>query len=223
MKIHNKLAVDAVLCISLNEREDRRELVRQEIKKINADAQLEFVLVNKDQEDPQRGCFNSHQQCARIALERQYSRVLVLEDDVLFEGFTDEKIKTINSFLNKKKPEVFYLGAILGKMWLTWVPRIARVRGQGAHAVILSADACKKVNALVYDTRGIDSVYTKIFKIYTVFPMIAYQWPDDVVASDIDEIRGHHGKSSEYWTKVRQKQFGQVVRNLPKTLFFRDL
>ena len=38
-------------------------------------------LVDKDEEDPQRGCFNSHKKCAKLALARNYNRVLVLEDD----------------------------------------------------------------------------------------------------------------------------------------------
>lgn len=210
------LEVDAVFCISLKEREDRREAVLEEAKKLNLD--IEFVLVERDNEDPQRGCFSSHKLCSQMAVDRGLNRILVLEDDVVFEKTSNEKIKRINKYLDSKDPEIFYLGAILGKIWLTKSFGIARVRGQGCHAVILSKGACKKVAKLDYDGRGIDSVMTKMFKIYTCFPMIAYQQPFELFPSDLDSFRGHDGKDTEYWSKIKRKQYFSVFKNLHKTL-----
>ncbi len=211
-----RLDVDAVLCISLKEREERRASVLKELEKLNL--KVEFLIVDKDSEDPQRGCFNSHKKCSQLALKRGYKRVLVLEDDVVFEQFSSKKIGMINRFLNKRNPEVFYLGIILGKIWLTWDFGIARARGQGAHAVILNEQACKKVSLLQYDGRGVDSVFTKLFKIYTCFPMIAYQHPEEVFESDLDAFRHHNGKDKNYWADVKKKQYISVIKNFFKTL-----
>lgn len=211
--------VDAVFCISLKHRVDRREAVLIEAKKIAA--KVEFILVDKDEEDPQRGCFNSHKKCAKLALARNYNRVLVLEDDVLFEDVSNKKIKRINNFLEDKNPEVFYLGVILGRLWLTWRLGIARARGQGAHAIILSRQACEKIIQLDYVGKGIDSVYSKMFKIYTCFPMLAYQQPEEVFKSDLDDFRGHKAKDQEYWKLVKKKQYSQALKNIAKTILLR--
>ena len=212
----NKLDVDAVFCISLKERGDRRKAVLEEAKKLNLN--IEFVLVEKDNKDPQRGCFNSHKLCSQMALDIGLSRILVLEDDVVFESVSVNKIVRINKYLNTRNPELFYLGAILGKIWLTKNLGIARVRGQGTHAAILSESACKKISELNYDGRGIDSVLTKLFKIYTCFPMLAYQQPVELFPSDLDSFRKHQGKDAKYWSKIKRKQYFSVLRHLHKTL-----
>ncbi|MDR2508145.1 MAG: hypothetical protein LBD67_09190 [Candidatus Accumulibacter sp.] len=63
------LDIDAALCISLKAREDRRTTMRESFKDSGLD--IEFFIVDKDEEDPQRGCWNSHQACSRLALERR--------------------------------------------------------------------------------------------------------------------------------------------------------
>src|SRR5690554_2401340 len=110
-------AVDGVLCISLGEREDRRMLLREQCARIHLE--VEFLLVKRDSEDPQRGCFHSHQRCAELMLERGWQRVLILEDDILFYEFSASQIVHINAYLERFNPPVFYLGLMLGKLWPT--------------------------------------------------------------------------------------------------------
>lgn len=213
--------VDAVFCISLKEREDRREILSGEIKKISST--VEYILVDKDIENPQRGCFKSHVLCAKLAVERNYSRVLVLEDDVFFRGINSKEISRINQFLKKNNPDAFYLGALLGKVWLTWSYKIARVRGQGAHAIILNKKSCQKIASLKYTGKGIDSVYSKIFKSYTHIPMVAFQQPEEIFKSDLDEFRKHKGKDIDFWDNNYKKQYYSVLKNIFKTVFRVDL
>ena len=72
--------VDAVFCISLDTREDRRRLFRESIGDV-IDNQVIFHVVQKHQ-DPKQGCYESHQQLAQLALEQGLDRILVFEDDV---------------------------------------------------------------------------------------------------------------------------------------------
>ena len=124
MGFFDKLAVDAVLCISTKDRIDRREHLEAQFK--NSGLNIEYILVDRDEADGQRGCFKSHQLCAAVALERNYKNVLILEDDITLEYVNLTAVKRINKFLDKRNPEVFYLGATLGKVWLTWDFSIAR-------------------------------------------------------------------------------------------------
>ncbi|MDT8906967.1 glycosyltransferase family 25 protein [Pseudomonas sp. CCNWLW56] len=97
----SRLSVDGVLCISLKDRKDRRLLLLETMKRSGLD--IEFVLVDPDRENPARGCFNSHLKCAEIALQRNYSNVLILEDDALQYFFSKQTVRNINRFISTEK------------------------------------------------------------------------------------------------------------------------
>jgi glycosyl transferase family 25 len=224
MKTRNlaNLHVDAVLCINLREREDRRVAILKNFQ--DSGLKIEFFLVDKDKEDPQRGCYNSHRACAKLALERNYDRILILEDDAFIDPFSQGIVQRINNFLERTNPDLFYLGVLLGKIWLTWHRNIARCRGQGAHAYIISRPGCEKILSWDdYCGKGIDSVFSKRFKAYCVFPMMCYQ---DTSTSDIASFRRHiDGSKStpeeEYnannFLYFRKKQYIQAIKNIHKT------
>lgn len=214
----SELAIDGALCISLRERQDRRDLFEEQFA--DSGLQVEYLLVERDGEDPQRGCYDSHLRCADLALERGYRRVLIFEDDATLEPFGRKTVLRINSFLEARQPEIFYLGVILGKIWLTWHLGVARARGQGAHAYILSADGCRKVLALgAYSGRGIDNYYSKIFTGFCSFPMLSQQQPENTCASDIQAFRGGGvGYVDAFWKGNWRRQYWQAFKGLPKTL-----
>lgn len=211
------LKVDAVLCISTIDRIDRREHLKRQFE--NSGLNIEFVLVERDIEDGQRGCFLSHQLCASIAIERNCENVLILEDDITYEGCSFSKVNKINRFLEKNKPDIFYLGATLGKLWLTWSPHIARIRSQGAFAYILSNDSCRKVVDLKYEGKGIDNYYSKIFKGYSVFPFVIGHQVEEVLPSNIRATRGEFYYGSADRKRNNIKQYVSVVENIAKTIF----
>lgn len=217
MEVFNNLNVDAVLCISTRDRVDRREHLEAQFK--NSGLNIEYIIVDRDTEDGQRGCFNSHKLCASIALERNYKNVLILEDDITLEYSSLSKVKKINKFLKENNPEIFYLGATLGKIWLTWNLSIARIRSQGAFAYILSSDSCKKVAALEYNGKGIDNLYSKIFKGYAVFPMMIGHQVESVLPSNIRATRGDYCFTEKDKERNYNKQFFSVIKCAAKTIF----
>ncbi|WP_446436105.1 glycosyltransferase family 25 protein [Pseudomonas sp. 1152_12] len=206
--------MDGVFCISLEEREDRRTLLRKEF----ADTRLniEFYIAKKDT-NPERGCFSSHQACAALALERGYKNVLILEDDATLVGVKNSAIRRINHFLSSRQPDLFYLGVTLGTMWLTWSFNITRCRAKGTHAYILSNSACKKLLAFEYSDLPIDRLYSKSFKAYCAFPMICQQQPEEINPSDISS-----GATHSFWANNWRRQYREIFRNIGKTLIRRD-
>ena len=217
MGMFNNLNVDAVLCISTRDRVDRREHLEEQFK--DSGLNIEYVIVDRDIEDGQRGCFHSHQLCASIALERNCKNVLILEDDIILEYSSLRKVKKINKFLKENNPEIFYLGATLGKIWLTWNLSIARIRSQGAFAYILSSDSCKKVVALKYSGKGIDNHYSKMFKGYAVFPMMIGHQVENILPSNIRATRGDYCFTEKDREHNNKKQFTSVIKCAAKTLF----
>lgn len=215
------LDVDGVLCISVHDREDRRALLDEAFA--GSGLHVEYVLVARDSENPERGCYNSHLRCVELALQRGYRRVLILEDDATLEFFAPHMVSRINRFLAKRNPDMFYLGVNLGRLWLTWTPSVARVRARGSHANILSAEACRKVIALGdYSGLGIDSCYSKMFAGFCCFPMISQQQPEGACASDLRQFRGGgKGCDEAFWEANWRRQYQEALRGLPKTLLRR--
>lgn len=220
----SRLAIDGVFCISLHARSDRRELLRREFE--GSGLQIEFIRVELDSEDPERGCFNSHMQCARAAIERGYRRVLILEDDATLLAFEPIQVERINRFLQHRDPQLFYLGVNLGKLWLTWRRGIARVRGRGTHAYILSHHGCRRLlQQASYEGVAIDRFFSQHFRAYMAFPMLSQQQPEEVSSSDILRARSSDGTFADaaFWRANWRRQYREVVRNFAKTLLLRDL
>jgi len=221
------LDVDGILCISVREREDRREQLLQEFAPL--DREIEFLVVERDHENPERGCYQSHERCARIALERGYRRVLILEDDATLMESGQASISNINRFLALRQPELFFLGGILGRMWRIPFPGIVRCRLTGNHAYILSRRACERLLALPWSGLPLDSVFPKHFKAYGAYPMISEQQPECRVASDLAAFRQHRLKGRDaikdaaYWARNRQRQYRSVRQSWLHTLAMRWL
>ncbi|MFJ4344519.1 glycosyltransferase family 25 protein [Pseudomonas sp. NPDC089401] len=220
----SRLQIDGIFCISLQERIDRRELLTQEFA--GSGLNVEFLIVERDSQSPERGCFDSHMKCARLALERNYRRVLILEDDATLLEFAPVQVKQMNAFFRRRDPELFYLGANLGKVWLTWARGIARVRTKGTHAYILSHEGCQRLLMQApYKGIAIDKVFSKQFKAYMAFPMLSQQQPEEIAPSDVLAARSDDGTfpDAAFWAANWRKQYTQVFRNFGKTLLLRDL
>jgi glycosyl transferase family 25 len=226
----SQLLIDGILCISLKSRQDRRDLILKEFK--DCGLSIEFVLVAPHETNPEQGCFESHIKCAQIALERNYRNVLILEDDATLNNFHSKKIPQINKFLLHKKPEIFYLGATLGKLWLTWNRGIARYRTKGAFAYIISNDGCKKLLEFTpFAGLAIDQIISKNFKAYGAFPLICQHQPESMATSNISPYRyrneklqpQHYGSDEKFWRSNWRRQFYQAFKNSGKTLIRKDL
>lgn len=225
-----RLSVDGVLCISLIDRQDRRDLITKEFARSGLN--IEFLLVDPDKENPERGCFDSHIKCASIAVYRKYRNVLILEDDATLVDLPTKKSIKINRFLEQKKPELFYLGATLGKLWLTWSPSIARYRTKGTFAYILSYEGCRKLIQLSpYSGQPIDKIFSKKFKSYGAFPLVCQHQPECIGKSNLMDYRRSNdasplkdnGQDEVFWRRNWKRQYFQALKNIGKTLIFRDL
>lgn len=218
---HNEpLNVDGVLAISIKDREDRRRNLIQQFEKTGLE--IEFLLVDRDSEDPQRGCFLSHQKCAEIAIARNYNFTLILEDDATLLQWSSKLVRKINIFLKNNSPELLFFGLMLGKLWPTTTWGIARGSASGAHCYIMSKSAALRVAGLSYEGKNMDSIFRKQFVQHCLFPMISEQALSTALPSDIEtkrrELRGLHNEVTENydWHKNRRKQWIEFFKNFYK-------
>lgn len=213
-----KLEVDKSFCISINNRVDRQNLALENLKPI--ENKTEFWLVEKDHENPERGCYNSHRNIALYGIEHNLDRVLVFEDDVEFIKLPSESlVKKINRHLLKNEGEIFYLGAILGEIWPTKNWGIVGCRVMCAQSYILNRKGMEKLAARPYSGMPVDVFLSLEFDAYMSFPMLTSQVAGNIISSDIAEIRGKADNlSSDLWqgNKNTAKQYISLLKNFPK-------
>jgi len=210
-------AVDGVFCISLSDRHDRRDILQASLFQHFPGA--EFLIVQRDLGDPQRGCFNSHQQCARMLVERGWQRALILEDDVMFYEIEPAHVRKINRYLTHYDPPIFYLGLILGRLWPTWSRGVVGCRALGTHAYILNRSAASFVMAQPYSGQGIDTMLKRCLPGRAAYPMLCQQQPDGLGKSDIDGERdGSVAKCDEFWRRNLKRQRIEWHKNLWRLL-----
>ncbi|MCX4026260.1 glycosyltransferase family 25 protein [Endozoicomonas sp. SM1973] len=215
-------AVDKAFCISIKERTDRQKIAKENLAKL--ETSLEFWLVDKDVENPERGCYNSHRDIAKYALENNYERVLIFEDDVMFHRIPSAReLKRFNQFLKSNRGDIFYLGALLGRMWLTPKLGIARCSAFCTHSYILNKSGMEKLVDTPYDGTAVDLVYKRKLDSYLAFPMLTSQLPYDVASSDISTHRNDNVVfTDDSWEVNKRYQYWSALKNFKYTLLNRS-
>ena len=124
--------VDAVVCINLSTRADRRQKVMQRFP------HPFYFFTSTPHSNPKHGCTQSHLDCIAWAKHKNFKNILVLEDDVVLTKSLDLTPIFPSSF------DMLYLGGICldiyGQWWQPWT----RGRMVCMHAYI--------VNERFYDT-----------------------------------------------------------------------
>ena len=169
---------DCIYCISLEERKDRREAAAAQFSQVGLAGKVEFVLVKRHPFDVEQGIYESHMACLRKGLEAGAERIVVFEDDILFDRFNPERFQQCTRFLsNHPDWKVLLLGALIRSSQKTEEPAVQKVGYQSlAHAYALNRSCAE---ALAYQAwRGI--AYDVLFRpltdgVYAVKPMFAFQ------------------------------------------------
>jgi len=76
---------DRLYCISLKEREDRRQSALEEFSKAGLADRVEFVIGERYSNNIEREVYESHMLCLRKGLEAGAENIVIFEDDVEFD------------------------------------------------------------------------------------------------------------------------------------------
>lgn len=90
--------IDKIIYINLEKRKDRREHIETELNKFNL--QYERFEAIQTEGFGILGCGLSHLQVLKIAKERNYKNILILEDDFTFIVSKDDFETNLNNFFN---------------------------------------------------------------------------------------------------------------------------
>lgn len=169
---------DRIYCISLEEREDRRQSAMASFLQVGLAGKVEFVIVQRHPFNVEQGMYESHMTCLRKGLEAGAKKIVVFEDDVFFDRFDAERFKQCTQFL-KEHPDwkVLLLGALIRSSRKTTNPFVQIVRYQSlAHAYAINRPYAETVAYQPWQGIIIDTLFRPLTDhIYAVYPMFAFQ------------------------------------------------
>lgn len=169
---------DRLYCISLQEREDRRKSALKEFSQAGLGDRVEFVIGERHSYNIEQEVYESHMMSLRKGLEAGARNIIVFEDDVEFDRFDPERLRSCTEFL-RQHPEwkVLLLGALIHSSRKTTNPCVQEVRYQSlTHAYALNRHYAE---TLAYEPwQGIvnDTIFRPLTDdVYAIYPMCAFQ------------------------------------------------
>ena len=91
--------IDKIIYINLEKRKDRKEEIENELNKFNLSYERYNAIVNTNAGIV--GCGYSHLNVLKIAKERNYKNILILEDDFMFLVSKEEFEDKLNKFFDR--------------------------------------------------------------------------------------------------------------------------
>jgi GR25 family glycosyltransferase involved in LPS biosynthesis len=169
---------DRIYCISVEERTDRRQAATRQFDKVGLAGRVEFVIVKRHPRDVEQGMYESHMACLRKGLEAGAERIVVFEDDVLYDRFDAGRFSQCTRFLSDHPDwQVLLLGGLIRSSKKTTNPCMQKVRYQSlAHAYALNRPYAETLAYTPWQGIVIDTLFRPLTDhMYAVYPMFAFQ------------------------------------------------
>ncbi len=170
---------DRVYCISLINREDRRREAKEQFARVGLQGRVEFVLVDKQRDNPEQGIYESHMLCMRKGLASGARCLLIFEDDVLFQRCTAQRLAQLVRFMQGHTPwDMFFLGCMVRRCRkLPGLP-VAHIGYRSlAHAYVITREYAEMLTRHPWDQVAYDDFLRDLRseRMYVACPAIAFQ------------------------------------------------
>jgi GR25 family glycosyltransferase involved in LPS biosynthesis len=185
---------DQIYCISLDQREDRRAEAKIQFEKVGVLDRVEFVIVKKHPHRFEQGIFESHMTCIKKGIEANASNIVIFEDDVLFERFSDANFKHCIEFLAEKPDwNALFFGCLVGGSEKTENESVIKVKYRClAHAYVLNRRFAEVLASKPWQEIAFDNMLSSFKEgFYAIYPSFAFQSdsPTDNQSFQLDRFR----------------------------------
>jgi hypothetical protein len=205
LNIKEELIFPPTLLINLEERKDRLEEIRHEFA--NWPRSIERIDAVKASPG-WKGCSASHLKCIKLAKERDYPWVFIIEDDCILTHSAIDQIHELLPYLWKHRNswDIFYGGTTSVKNYskLSDTPSIFKVSGFTTHFCLIHKSTYNKIlsghPSNINDFKEpIDVYYADNFSIWTTTPFFAKQRPgkSDIGPKETDDHTGEFVKAEK--------------------------
>jgi GR25 family glycosyltransferase involved in LPS biosynthesis len=171
--------IDKIYCISLTGRHDRQVEALAQFDRVGLARRVEFVLVEKHPLDCEQGIYESHLLCLRKGLAAGAERMLIFEDDIVFDRMNPTTLTAGMNFMrNHERWHMLFLGCMVSRSRRTAYPSILRIayrsltHGYVIHRRFAEVLAGRPWQKIPYDDFLRD---LKDDQMYALYPSIAFQ------------------------------------------------
>jgi hypothetical protein len=169
---------DRVYCISLDEREDRRQEAERQFRSVGLLVRVEFVIVQKHPVDNERGIYESHLECFRRGIGAGARSILVFEDDIVFDRFSPWVLADCVHFLSTHDDwKFFFFGCLISGSRKTDNASVRKVRYRSlAHAYAVQRSYAERLLSLPWRQQPYDVLLGCLGgEYYAAYPSFAFQ------------------------------------------------
>ena len=181
---------DAVYCISLAGRSDRRKTARNQFAAVGLLDRVEFVIAEKHPVNNEQGIYESHMTCIAKGLAAKARHMLIFEDDIVFDGFNLEKLQECIDFLDTHdRCRLLFLGCLAAGSRRTNSPGILKVDYRSlAHAYVLKHSLAVELTSQNWRQVPFDAMLAGLKEDkFAIYPAFAFQ---SNAVSDNDNHKG---------------------------------
>lgn len=168
---------DQVYCISILNRTERRAEAQKQFEKVGLRDKVEFVLVEKNVKCPEKGIYESHLACIRKGLQAGASRILIFEDDVIFDRFNINTLSQCINFMSES-PEwnILHFGCLVRSSRKTNNPSVLKISYRClTHAYVINNRFAQILEKISWDGIPYDGLLAKYDGQYAAYPSFAFQ------------------------------------------------
>lgn len=197
-----------IFCISVRERTDRQAEARKQVEAVGISDRVEFVLVEKGEtpEEIERGIYESHIKCIQRGLDAGADRILIFENDILFDRFDPANLKECVRYLKSEKNwKVLLLGCLINRLERTESSAVVKVKYRSlSHAYALNRNFAKEIVRIPFHRAAYDTLFCPYDDgIFAIYPSFAFQ---------SDSPSGN----SKYFNLARRRRFFGGFRRIQK-------
>nr|WP_320011263.1 hypothetical protein [uncultured Desulfobulbus sp.] len=168
---------DAICCITLESRPDRMQAAKEQFALVGLEERVEFVVVKRDDANPERGIYTSHQLCLRRALAVGARHILIFEDDVFFRKFDRQRLQEACQFLQQRHWDGFALGCLTSYSQPTSETGVVRIGYRClTHGYALNRSFAERIVECSWHGVPIDGLFHSMKgEFFALYPMCAFQ------------------------------------------------
>ena len=170
---------DKIYCISLAERSDRQNEAKAQFDAVGLLNSVEFVIVKKHPVDCEQGIYESHLHCMKKGLHAGADNMLIFEDDVCFDRFSPQCLKSSIDFLSTDTDwKMLFLGCMVRGSRKTENKSVLKVNFRSlCHAYVINADFSQRLVNGPWQGTPFDDMLRDLrdSHFYAVYPSFAFQ------------------------------------------------
>jgi GR25 family glycosyltransferase involved in LPS biosynthesis len=169
---------DKIYCISLDEREDRRQEARKQFGNVGLAGRVEFVIVKKHPADNEQGIHESHMECMRRGIGADARTMVIFEDDIIFDRFSDKVLADCAHFLSTTSSwNIFFFGCLSSGSQRTEHDSVLKVRYRSlTHAYVVQRRFAETLLGTPWRNIPYDALLCALSgNYYAAYPAFAFQ------------------------------------------------